>query len=50
MKAQINTEYIHDKCINDLCYSSNGKYVIIIAIIITMIIMIIMANIIYELI
>jgi WD40 repeat protein len=28
MKAQINTEYIHDKCINDLCYSSNGKSII----------------------
>jgi len=28
--VQINTEYAHERCINDLCYSSNGKYVIII--------------------
>jgi len=27
MKAQINTELIHEGCINDLCYSSKGKYV-----------------------
>jgi len=28
MKAQINTELIHEGCINDLCYSSKGKSII----------------------
>ncbi|OUM69703.1 hypothetical protein PIROE2DRAFT_2338 [Piromyces sp. E2] len=28
MKAQINTELIHEGCINDLCYSSKGKCII----------------------
>jgi len=26
--VQINTEYAHERCINDLCYSSNGKSII----------------------
>ncbi|ORX58528.1 WD40 repeat-like protein [Piromyces finnis] len=28
MKAQINTELIHEGCANDLCYSSKGKCII----------------------